>query len=341
LSGTLALRTNGFTPATGNQWDVISSQSGAISGAFTTKTGLSAGGRTYDVTYLNGPPSNVRVKVVPQFTLTVSKSGTGSGSVSSSPAGIDCGADCTQDYDETATVTLSASPAAGSTFTGWSGAGCSGTGPCQVTMSAARSVTATFVPTDSDGDGVPDVIDPAPNDPSIPTRFGATNGNDTITGTATGETICGLLGNDVINALGGNDTVFGDNCGVKAKLSRAAATGGNDTVNGGTGNDTIYGAAGADKLTGGDGNDTLFGGRGNDVLSGGKGNDALDGGKGNDKLTGGPGANKYSGGDGNDSINARNGKKETVNCGAGKKDSATVDKRDKVKGCEKVKRAKK
>jgi len=74
----------------------------------------------------------------------------------------------------------------------------------------------------------------------------------------------------------------------------------------------------------------------NDFMSGGKGNDTLDDGKGNDKLTGGPGVNKYSGGPGIDSINAKNGKKETVNCGAGKKDSATVDK---VKGCAKVKRA--
>jgi Ca2+-binding RTX toxin-like protein len=277
-----------------------------------------------------------------RFTLTVSKTGSGGGSVSSSAAGIDCGGDCTQDYDQATAVTLSATPATGSTFTGWSGSGCSGTGTCQVSMSAARSVTATFTLTDSDGDGVPDVIDPAPHDPSIPTPFGATNANNTITGTAAGETICGLLGNDVIRALGGNDTVFGDNCGVKAKFSRAVSgAGGNDAIDGGTGNDTIYGAGGADKLTGGDGNDKLFGGGGNDVLSGGKGNDSLDGGRGNDKLTGGPGVNKYSGGDGNDSINARNGKKETVNCGAGKKDLATVDKADKTKGCEKVKRAKK
>jgi hypothetical protein len=43
----------------------------------------------------------------------------------------------------------------------------------------------------------------------------------------------------------------------------------------------------------------------------------------------------------NDKLNARNGKKETVDCGSGKKDAATVDKRDKTKGCEKVERAKK
>src|SRR6185295_8217484 len=40
-------------------------------------------------------------------------------------------------------VTLTASAAAGSTFAGWSGA-CAGTGACQVTMSAAASVTASF-----------------------------------------------------------------------------------------------------------------------------------------------------------------------------------------------------
>ena len=41
-------------------------------------------------------------------------------------------------------VTLTASPSAGSSFTGWSESGCPGTGSCVVTMSAAKSVTATF-----------------------------------------------------------------------------------------------------------------------------------------------------------------------------------------------------
>jgi len=80
-----------------------------------------------------------------QNTLTVSKSGTGSGTVTSSPAGINCGSDCSESYDQDqgTSVTLTATPATGSTFGGWSGA-CSGTGACTVTMNAAKSVTATF-----------------------------------------------------------------------------------------------------------------------------------------------------------------------------------------------------
>ena len=79
-----------------------------------------------------------------QFNLTVSKSGTGSGTVTSSPAGINCGATCTASYTSGTVVTLTASAAGGSTFSGWSGGGCSGTGTCSVTMNAATTVTATF-----------------------------------------------------------------------------------------------------------------------------------------------------------------------------------------------------
>ena len=83
----------------------------------------------------------------------------------------------------------------------------------------------------------------------------------------------------------------------------------------------------------------LYGAGGNDKLDGGKGNDKLFGGSGNDKLTGGPGTNTYSGGSGNDTVNARNGKKEKIDCGPGRKDVATVDRRDRVKGCERVHRS--
>ncbi len=80
------------------------------------------------------------------FTLTVVGVGTGSGTVTSNPAGIDCGADCSEAYTAGTVVTLTATAAAGSVFAGWSGEGCSGTGACTVTMTQARSVTATFNP---------------------------------------------------------------------------------------------------------------------------------------------------------------------------------------------------
>ena len=56
---------------------------------------------------------------------------------------IDCGLDCSGQYDVDTLVHLTPSPAGDSSFTGWSG-DCSGTGPCVVTMDAARNVTATF-----------------------------------------------------------------------------------------------------------------------------------------------------------------------------------------------------
>lgn len=77
-------------------------------------------------------------------TLTVSKGGSGTGTVTSSPLGISCGSDCSEPFANNTNVTLTAAAAGGSAFTGWSGS-CSGTSAtCNVTMSEARNVTATF-----------------------------------------------------------------------------------------------------------------------------------------------------------------------------------------------------
>ena len=73
--------------------------------------------------------------------LEVTISGTGSGSVSG--AGISCPGTCGASYANGTHVTLTAAPAAGSTFSGWSGA-CSGTGPCEVVMNANAHVGAGF-----------------------------------------------------------------------------------------------------------------------------------------------------------------------------------------------------
>lgn len=77
------------------------------------------------------------------YTLSVSKSGSGSGTVTSSPSGINCGSTCSASFASGTNVTLTANPASGSTFGGWSGS-CSGTGSCSVSMTQARSVTASF-----------------------------------------------------------------------------------------------------------------------------------------------------------------------------------------------------
>ena len=105
---------------------------------------------------MNGPRS-VTATFTTKPVLTVNKAGNGGGTVTSSPAGIDCGADCTEPYDEGTTVTLTANPDATSTFAGWGGA-CGGTGQCTVTMNASKSVTATFttkpvLTVNKDGDG--------------------------------------------------------------------------------------------------------------------------------------------------------------------------------------------
>jgi hypothetical protein len=78
--------------------------------------------------------------------LTVVRTGTGAGTVASSPAGIACGSTCGASFPGGTVVTLTATPAPGSAFEGWSGGGCSGTGPCVITINEATSVTATFGP---------------------------------------------------------------------------------------------------------------------------------------------------------------------------------------------------
>jgi hypothetical protein len=75
---------------------------------------------------------------------TLMVSVTGMGMVTSDPSGISCGATCTAEFPESSDVTLTAAPASGSTFLGWSG-GCTGSAlTCTVTLSAATTVEAEF-----------------------------------------------------------------------------------------------------------------------------------------------------------------------------------------------------
>ena len=82
--------------------------------------------------------------IIDTHTLTVSV--VGSGTVISNVGSIDCpGVDCDDDYDFSTNVVLTATPATGWSFTGWSGDGTGDApGTRSVTMDGAKSVTATF-----------------------------------------------------------------------------------------------------------------------------------------------------------------------------------------------------
>jgi hypothetical protein len=115
-------------------------------------------------------------KSTTNFTLTVTEAGSGTGTVTSSPAGISCQPTCSASFASGQVVALTATPADGSTFAGWSGAGCSGTGACSVTVNAATAVTATF-----NNNNSPVQITVAPGTPS------------TVSTTPGGGAVFGLL----------------------------------------------------------------------------------------------------------------------------------------------------
>jgi hypothetical protein len=79
-------------------------------------------------------------------TIEVSTSGTGNGTVTSNPVGINCPSGCEAELNSGASVTLTATPEAGSAFEGWTGGGCTGTGLCQVILNSTTAVDAKFGP---------------------------------------------------------------------------------------------------------------------------------------------------------------------------------------------------
>lgn len=81
----------------------------------------------------------------PQRSLSVQVNG--AGSVTSTPAGIDCGADCVEDYADGTDVTLTAVAGSGLQFSGWGDTGCTlgmDSATILVSMNSDKSCVANF-----------------------------------------------------------------------------------------------------------------------------------------------------------------------------------------------------
>jgi len=149
----------------------------------------------------------------------------------------------------------------------------------------------------------PPVARPAPARGTCAVRLRGRAGSDRLRGTRSGDRLLGEAGDDLLESFGGRDCLFG--------------MAGRDVLRGGSGSDRLWGGTGADRLVGGSGADELWGGAGAD------------------RLTGGSGRDRFHGGGGRDVIDARDGARESVDCGPGR-DTARVDRRDRVRGCERV-----
>lgn len=114
---------------------------------FTGWSGACRGKRpTCKLTVRSSTTAVANFETIPEYELTVTKSGLGSGTVTSAVGGLDCGDTCSITASKDTRVTLVATPDPGSRFTGWTGA-CRGKRPtCKVKMSSAKLVTATFTP---------------------------------------------------------------------------------------------------------------------------------------------------------------------------------------------------
>jgi predicted extracellular nuclease len=138
-----------------------------------------------------------------------------------------------------------------------------------------------------------------------------TAGDNVLTGTDGADVICGLGGNDTINALGGDDIVYtgdgNDTIDGGAGADVIVAGGGTNTIDGGAGIDVVIGGDGPDTIRGGDDLDYILGQGGDDTIDGGGGDDVLIAGAGNDTVRGSGGVDYVSGGDGDDLVEGGEG----------------------------------
>ena len=165
-----------------------------------------------------------------------------------------------------------------------------------------------------------------------------------VTGASVAPAPLALAGPPCVNpAYGGRDddvllgSAFGDRLFGRQGRDLLRGREGNDCLWGGEGADVLDGDGGDDSLWGNDGRDRLFGGSDNDRLLGGAKADELLGDTGNDQLVPGTGRDRVWGGPGDDTISARDGSRDVIDCGAGL-DRVTADRRDRLRGCERVSR---
>ena len=188
--------------------------SGLLGGGNYTVT--PSGGLTPATQPINSLSGDLTVNFVggTAYPLTVVTVGHGSGSVTSDAGIISCGATCSDNYAAGTSVTLTATPAAGSQFTGWLGAAaagspyatwqgaCTGTGSCQSTIGGQTAALATFALTSI---GVPSLdID------------GSTHSGALTDGLLVLRSLLGLSGASLVNGATGlgatrtSDTQVGD-----------------------------------------------------------------------------------------------------------------------------------
>lgn len=138
------------TPATPCQRDLVGGATATLSPAagsglvFAGWGGACAAGPDTCSLLMNADQSTIAVFAPPTSTLSVNVTGNGSGLILSDIAAIDCGITCTQQLPTRTALTLSALPAPGMIFLGWSGA-CSGYSlTCTVAMIGDQQVGAGF-----------------------------------------------------------------------------------------------------------------------------------------------------------------------------------------------------
>lgn len=131
---------------------------------------------------------------------------------------------------------------------------------------------------------------------------------DTLNGSSGSDDMDGRQADDDLFGNDGSDWMSGD-----AYAPTDTSTDGNDNISGGIGNDSMVGYGGADDLSGGDDSDFI---------------DAIEN-------SDNPGEDTVTGGGSNDFIFAIDQTKDTINCGAGRRDRVYYDKNlDTLQKCE-------